>query len=116
MRDLAQMRCLPCRGGVPPLSEIEIRELCPLIPDWDLVEGDEPPRLRRSYSFKDFAEALAFSNKVGEIAEIEDHHPSILIAYGTATVTWWTHSIQGLHRNDFIMAARTDQLYEGEKA
>ena len=116
MRDLSQMKCVPCKGGVPPLSEIEIRELCPLVPEWALIENDGPPRLNRCYRFNDFAAAMAFSNKVGEIAEIEDHHPEILIVYGAATVTWWTTSIQGLHRNDFIMAARTDKLYEGGKA
>jgi len=115
MRDLAQMRCVPCRGGVPSLSEIEIRELCPLVPDWNLVDEDGVPRLSRRFSFKDFATALAFSRKAGEIAEIEDHHPTILTEYGAATVAWWTHSIQGLHRNDFIMAARTDQLYASEE-
>jgi 4a-hydroxytetrahydrobiopterin dehydratase len=114
MRELAQMKCVPCSGGVPPLSEIEIRELCPLVPEWELIEADGMPRLNRRYRFKDFAAAMAFSNKVGEIAEIEDHHPAILIEYGATTITWWTHSIQGLHRNDFIMAARTDQLYEEE--
>ncbi len=111
LRDLAQMRCVPCHGGVPALSEIEIRELQPLIPDWSVIEQDGVPSLLRVFSFKDFSEALEFTNKVGDIAEAEDHHPRIVIEWGKVTVNWWTHSIQGLHRNDFIMAARTDQLY-----
>ncbi len=72
-------------------------------------EGIE--RLERVFKFRNFAEALAFSNKVGEIAEEEDHHPAILTEWGRVTVTWWTHKIKGLHRNDFIMAAKTDRVY-----
>jgi 4a-hydroxytetrahydrobiopterin dehydratase len=112
MKDLAQMACVPCRGDVPALSEIEIRELQPLVPGWEVLDLDGIPILIRKYSFKNFSKALEFTNKVGAIAETEDHHPSLMTEWGQVTVRWWTHSIKGLHRNDFIMAARTNELYK----
>jgi 4a-hydroxytetrahydrobiopterin dehydratase len=78
------------------------------VPDWQIIERDGIKRLERT--FKNFAQAVAFTNKVAEIAEAEGHHPAILTEWGKVTVTWWTHKIKGLHRNDFIMAAKTDQL------
>jgi 4a-hydroxytetrahydrobiopterin dehydratase len=79
-----------------------------------LIERDGIPRLERVFKFKNFAQALAFTNQVGALAEAEDHHPAILTEWGKVTVSWWTHKIKGLHQNDFIMAARTDGLYMGE--
>jgi len=114
MRDLADMKCVPCRGEVPGLSEIEIRELHPLVSHWKIVDREGIPILERVFPFKNFSQSLAFTNKVGEIAEAEGHHPAILTEYKQTTVSWWTHSIKGLHRNDFIMAARTDRLFEDE--
>lgn len=111
MRDLARMECVPCRGGVPPLSEIEVRELQPLVPNWEVVEVDGIQRLKRVFKFKNFSQALKFTNKVGEIAEAADHHPAILTEWGKVTISWWTHAIRGLHRNDFIMAARIDEIF-----
>lgn len=105
--DLKELRCIPCRGGDPPLTESEIAALMPQVPGWEVVEEEGIQRLRRVYKFKNFAEALAFTNRVGELAEAEDHHPAILTEWGKVTVTWWTHKIRGLHRNDFIMAAKT---------
>ncbi len=93
------------------MTETEIRELMPQVPEWNLIERDGVPRLERTYRFKDFAQALAFTNQVGELAEEEGHHPAILTEWGRVTVSWWTHKIWGLHRNDFIMAAKTDELY-----
>ena len=92
------------------MSAEEIAELQPQVPDWQLVEVDGIKRLQRVFSSEDFAQALAFSNKVGELAEAEGHHPALLTEWGRTTVTWWTHKIRGLHRNDFIMAAKTDQI------
>ena len=106
------MSCVPCRGGVPRLSEIEIRELHPLVAGWEVIEREGFQRLERVFSFNNFSQALEFTNMVGEIAEAEDHHPAILTKWGKVTITWWTHSIKGLHRNDFIMAARTNELYK----
>ena len=110
MKSLAEMECVPCRGGVPPLSDIEVRELLNLVSGWEVVIQEGIPQIEKVFSFKNFTQALKFTNQVGEIAEEVDHHPAILTEYGKVTVTWWTHAVKGLHRNDFIMAARTDQL------
>jgi len=104
------MTCVACRRDAPTVSAEEIAELQPQVPDWQLVEVDGIKRLQRVFSSEDFAQALAFSNKVGELAEAEGHHPALLTEWGRTTVTWWTHKIRGLHRNDFIMAAKTDQI------
>jgi 4a-hydroxytetrahydrobiopterin dehydratase len=109
---LSQMKCTACRGGEPTLTAAEIAQLRQQVPHWSVVEkgGDGIKRLERSLKFKDFAQALEFTNKVGKIAEREGHHPDILTEWGKVTVTWWTHAINGLHKNDFIMAAKTDEL------
>jgi len=111
MRDLVDMKCVPCRGGVPKLTEIETRELHTLVSNWDIVDRDGILRLEREFPFQDFTGAFDFTNKVGKLALNVDHDPAIVTGYNQTTVTWWTHSARGLHRNDFIMAARTDQLY-----
>ena len=110
MTDLTKETCVACRSGAPKVTEAEIAELMPQIPGWRIFEKDGVPRLTREFTFPDFAGALAFTNKVGDLAEAADHHPEILTAWGSVAVTWWTHKIRGLHRNDFIMAARTDRL------
>jgi len=110
MEDLKQSKCVPCRGEEPPLSGEQIDELHPGVPDWQVIEVDGMKRLQRVFKFKNFAEALAFTDKVGALAEAEDHHPALLTEWGKVTVTWWTHKIRGLHKNDFIMAAKTDNL------
>ena len=104
------MKCVARRRDAPTVTDEEIAELRPQVPDWDLVELDGIKRLRRVFSVDDFAQALALTNKVAELAEQEEHHPALLTEWGRTTVTWWTHKIKGLHRNDFIMAAKTDQL------
>ncbi len=104
------MTCVACRRGAPTVSDAEIADLRPQVPEWELVELDGIRRLRRVFSFEDFAQALQFSIKVGEVAEAEGHHPALLTEWGRTTVTWWTHKIKGLHRNDFIMAAKTDLI------
>ena len=111
MQKLTQMRCVACRKDAPTVTEAETAELRGQVPDWDLVELDGVKRLRRVFSFGDFAQALDFTIRAGELAEEEGHHPALLTEWGRTTVTWWTHKISGLHRNDFIMAAKTDQLY-----
>ncbi len=110
MAALAGERCVACRPGAPPVSESEIGELGPQVPRWTRVERDGIRRLERVFTFPDFAAALAFTNRVGAIAEAEGHHPALLTEWGRVTVTWWTHAIRGLHRNDFIMAAKTDAV------
>jgi 4a-hydroxytetrahydrobiopterin dehydratase len=111
MVKLAEMKCTPCRGGEPPLSEAEIEGLKPQALEWEVIQVDGIPRLERAFKFKNFALALAFTNQVGELAEEQGHHPALLTEWGKVTVTWWTHKIKGLHQNDFIMAAKTDALY-----
>ncbi|HEX8990320.1 MAG TPA: 4a-hydroxytetrahydrobiopterin dehydratase [Anaerolineales bacterium] len=111
MANLIEMKCVACRGTEPTLGESQIHQLMPQVPEWQVREVDGEKRLERVFKFKDFAEALAFTDKVGAIAEREDHHPLLITEWGRATVNWWTHKIHGLHQNDFIMAAKTDQLY-----
>jgi 4a-hydroxytetrahydrobiopterin dehydratase len=113
MSELTQMKCTACRGGEPTLTDEEIAELRPQVPEWQVVERDGVKRLERTFGFRNFAEALAFTDEVGERAEVEGHHPALLTEWGRVTVTWWTHKIGGLHQNDFIMAAKTDELYGG---
>lgn len=112
MPELAQEKCIPCESDVPPLSQNEIQSLLEDVPEWQLVEIDDTPRLKRNFEFKNFITALEFTNAVGEIAEEEGHHPVIELTWGKASVQWWTHNIEGLHKNDFIMAAKTDELYQ----
>jgi 4a-hydroxytetrahydrobiopterin dehydratase len=113
MSDLTQLKCVPCQGGEPTVTDAEIAEFLPQVAGWQVVERDGVKRLERVFKFKNFAQALAFTNKVGELAEGEGHHPALLTEWGRVTVTWWTHKIHGMHRNDFIMAAKTDRLYSG---
>ncbi len=108
---LADQRCEACRADAPKVSDTELKELVLSIPEWRTEVREGIMQLERDFRFKNFREALDFANKVGEIAEAEFHHPSILVEWGKVTVTWWTHKIGGLHRNDFIMAARTDHQY-----
>ena len=109
---LSSQKCIPCRGGVPALTDVEMRELLPQIPEWTLETQTGIWRLQRVFKFKNFIEAMAFTNKVALIAEQEDHHPLIVTEWGRVTIQWWTHVVKGLHRNDFIMAAKTDGLYQ----
>ncbi len=115
MEELSQMKCVACRRDAPRVTEEEIEELHPQVADWQIVERNEIKQLERVFKFQNFAEALQFTNRVGEAAEMEGHHPAILTEWGKVTVTWWTHKIKGLHRNDFIMAAKTDQLYSSSQ-
>lgn len=110
MTELAQFKCVACRGGEPTVTEAEIAELHPQIPEWQIVTREGIPHLERVFKFRNFIEAVAFTNKVALIAEKEDHHPLIVTEWGRVRVQWWTHKIKGLHRNDFIMAAKTDLL------
>jgi 4a-hydroxytetrahydrobiopterin dehydratase len=108
---LAAERCVACRRDAPTVTAAEAAQLRAEVPHWELVEIDGVPRLRREFAFDDFARALAFTDAVGALAEEEGHHPALLTEWGRVRVDWWTHKIRGLHRNDFIMAAKTDQLF-----
>ena len=111
MAALVQEKCVACRADSPRCSDAEIAELHREVPEWELTEEAGIKQLRRSFRFPDFVQALAFTNHVGELAEAEGHHPRLVTEWGLVTVSWWTHAIRGLHRNDFIMAAKTDMLY-----
>ena len=111
MTELSKQSCEACKADAPLISDEDLKRLMPKIPDWEIIVIDNIMRLRREFNFKDFAGAMAFSNRVGEIAEDEGHHPAILTEWGKVTVTWWSHKIKGLHKNDLIMAARTDEVF-----
>lgn len=111
MAQLIEMSCEVVGKDSLPASEEEIRSYLLQIPDWETITQDGVQQLRRVFKFKNFVSALAFTTRVGEMAEAEDHHPALLTEWGRVTVRWWTHVVKGLHRNDFIAAAKTDQLY-----
>ena len=110
LQDLLSEGCVACRKGAPQVTAEEAAALRPLIPDWTTEVHDGIPRLVRTFRVKNFREALDLTNRIGELAEAEGHHPALLTEWGKVTVSWWTHKIRGLHRNDFIMAAKTDAL------
>jgi len=110
MSELSQESCEACRADAPQVSDTELKELLGNIPDWNIEVRDGVMQLEKVFTFANFVKALAFTNQVGEIAETKGHHPSLLTEWGKVTVTWWSHKIKGLHRNDFIMAARTDEI------
>lgn len=107
MAELASKTCVPCRGGVPPLAGKELENLVKEVPQWRVVSGHH---LMREFKFPDFKQALAFVNKVGNIAEEQGHHPDIFLTWGKAEVTTWTHKIDGLTESDFILAAKIDRI------
>ena len=109
---LSEQKCEACQAGAPKVSDDELASLISQIPDWAPIVVDGVMQLQREYKFKNFKLALAFTNKLGALAEAEFHHPGILTEWGKVTVTWWTHAIGGLHQHDFIMAAKTDQLLD----
>jgi 4a-hydroxytetrahydrobiopterin dehydratase len=104
---LTQKKCIPCKGGIPPLSSEEIKPLYAQLSGWKVIENHH---LEKEYRFKDFKEALAFVNKVGALAESEGHHPDIQLSWGRVGITLWTHKINGLSESDFILAAKCDAL------
>ncbi len=111
MEPLFEKKCIPCEKGAPAITSREIETLKPQIPDWDIITRNNIQYLEKFYTFKNFVQALAFTNKVGQLAEREYHHPTIVTDWGKVTVTWVTHTIKGLHINDFAMAAKTDALF-----
>lgn len=113
MVNLAAGSCVPCRGGEPKLTDAEISDLMFHVPQWQAVTQDGILRLQRVFKFKNYAQALEFTNRIARVAEEEDHHPLIVLEWGRVTVQWWTHVVKGLHKNDFIMAAKTDESLIG---
>ena len=111
MINLAAGQCVACRGGEPTLTEAEIADLHPHVPAWQIKEVDGGKRIERVFKLKNFIEAVAFTNKIAMISEKEDHHPLIITEWGRVPVQWGSHKIKGLHKNDFIMAAKTDEIF-----
>lgn len=108
---LTAERCEACHVGAPKVTDEEIRELKPQILEWEVSEVKSVPRLKRTFRFDGWMPAVRFVDALAEVVEAEDHHPVIRLEWGKVTVSWWTHAIKGLHRNDFIMAAKTDEIY-----
>ena len=110
MSDLVKQKCEACRADAPRVTDDELPDLLKQIPDWQPITTESVLKLNKIFNFNNYAEAISFTNKIAELAEEEDHHPAILLEWGRVEVTWWTHKIGGLHKNDFIAAAKTDQL------
>lgn len=110
MKKLIEQQCQACRTGAPLATTEEIAQFHSQIPDWEILTACGVELLSRTYKFGNFVEALAFTNRVGELAEAEGHHPALFTEWGKVTVQWYTRKIKGLHRNDLIMAAKTDAL------
>jgi 4a-hydroxytetrahydrobiopterin dehydratase len=113
MSDLCNLKCEACREGAPKVTNEEILLFKTKIPEWSILDVEGVSQVQRKYKFKNFAQAIEFTDQVGAVAEENGHHPSILTEWGKVTVTYWTHKIKGLHKSDFIMAAKTDKLYGG---
>ncbi len=111
MQQLNREKCVACRRDSPPVTDQEASELHQQVPDWDLLTEDGIKKLDKLFKFSDFRQALGFTAAVGELAEEEGHHPRLTTEWGRVRVTWWTHKIRNLHRNDFIMAAKSDECY-----
>jgi 4a-hydroxytetrahydrobiopterin dehydratase len=112
MTTLAERPILSYKESETPLPDHKIEYFLDGLPEWKIVEREGIPRLEKSFSFEDFMSAVEFTNLVAEIAEEADHHPAILVSWGRVAVSWWTHVFKRLHENDFIMAARTEVLYQ----
>lgn len=114
MNEFAQLHCEATTAATLKLNHQEIELNQAKLIDWKLYESEGEPRLGKTFKFKDFNQAMAFTNQLARLANEENHHPAILTEWGKVTVTWWTHKIGGLHLNDFIMAAKTDQLFDSQ--
>jgi len=108
---LVDRNCTRAGRDARALTAAERAELVPQTPDWRIDDSSGIARLERVFMFKNFVEALSFTNAVGAMAEAQDHHPALITEWGRVTVQWWTHTVKGLHLNDFIAAAKTDRLY-----
>lgn len=111
---LLEKDCVPCKGGIPPLTRDEARPLLAQVPNW--VLSDDGVQIARNFTFDDFKAALEFVNEVGELAESEGHHPDISLGWGYAKISLYTHKINGLHENDFVMAAKISRIFGGASA
>ena len=110
MEELSSKSCVSCSGESPPATDEEINQYKTQVPEWEVIKDENKSYLQRIYKFANFKKAMAFTQAVGEIAEQQGHHPVLTTEWGKVTVSWWTHAINGLHQNDFVMAAKTDNL------
>ena len=111
MATLRGETCVACRADSPHVTDQEIADLHPQVAEWNIIVENDIRKLDHVFRFPNFAQALAFTDEIGQLAEEEGHHPRLVTEWGRVTVTWWTHKIRDLHRNDFIMAAKSDQIY-----
>jgi 4a-hydroxytetrahydrobiopterin dehydratase len=111
-RSLAARSCVPCRGGTPPLQEPELSKLAAALPGWSVIRAHQ---LERHFDFPNFKTALAFANRVGAVAEEQNHHPDLTVGWGKVDVVLWTHAANGLTESDFILAAKIEQLPQEAK-
>lgn len=112
MKSLEQLTCSACRADAPRVSAEEAQQGLAQLPEWKIVQEDSIDHLQRVYKFKNFIDALQFTQAVGMLAEEHNHHPALLTEWGKVSVSWWTHKIKGLHENDFILAAKTEALFK----
>ena len=111
LNDLSHGVCVPCEQGGVPMDDSQINKYAPKVPQWQIIDKENVAKLIRKFKFKNFAKAISFADKIGVLAEKNGHHPKLVVEWGKVTIYWWTHAVGGLHRNDFIMAAKTDELY-----
>jgi 4a-hydroxytetrahydrobiopterin dehydratase len=110
MTDLVREKCVACRADSLCVTDDEIAMLYPIVLNWSIINENDMRKLQRVFTFRNFVQSMDFTNQVAILSEEEGHHPRLLIEWGRVVVTWWTHKIRDLHRNDFVMAAKTDQL------
>lgn len=110
MTDLKNSVCTPCEEGGTPMNQEQIAKYIGEVPTWKVVEEDYISKLVKEFSFENFVEAIKFADKVAELAEENGHHPKLIVEWGKVTVIWWTHAVKGLHHNDFVMAAKTEEI------
>ncbi len=111
MSQLGSEKCVACRADSPKVTQVEINNLLPEIPDWEITSEKDVPQLTRLFSFKGFSAPTDFTMAIASLAEEQGHHPRIILEWGKVSVSWWTHKIRNLHRNDFIMAKKTDDIF-----
>ena len=111
MNELLHQKCVPVDEDTPALEETQVEQMRSAVPDWQIIEEHGEQHLRHRFEFRNFAEAMALANHIAAEAKIADHHPRLTIGWGEVTIHWWTHKVGGLHTNDFVMAARTDDIF-----
>ena len=112
MKEYSKLSCEACDSNSSPLSPVEIESLMVSFTEWQLVEVDGIQQIQATFKTQNFENSVAFTNLLAQVSDHENHHPRIILEYSSVTVEWWSHSIKGLHKNDFIMAAKTEDIYQ----